>query len=98
MVIRCILLLWGVSAALLAQTASQHLDAGIELSRNGKFTEAADRFVRALELDPTLHEAHYLLSLVRQERGDREGAIRSLREAIRLAPDLLQRVRRSRPL
>jgi tetratricopeptide (TPR) repeat protein len=66
--------------------ASALLDAGIELSHRGKFSEAGEKFVQALAIDPNLAEAHYLLGLVRQEDGRSDAALASFRSALRIHP------------
>lgn len=79
-----------LARAALPQTASTQasalIDAGIELSHQGKFNEAGDRFVRALALDPNLSEAHYLLGLVRQQDGRTDSALASFRSALKISP------------
>jgi tetratricopeptide (TPR) repeat protein len=83
-------LLWAVLAVALfqspAQRASALVDAGVELSNQGKFEEAGEKFVQALALDPNLAEAHYLLGLVRQNDGRNEAALQSFRTAVKLNP------------
>lgn len=73
-----------------AQTVEQHMDRGVALLQGGKFAEAAEQFVQALALNPKLAEAHYLLGLIRQERGDRDAAVASYRAALRLDPRYAQ--------
>jgi tetratricopeptide (TPR) repeat protein len=69
-----------------AQRASALVDAGIELSNRGRFSEAGEKFVQAIALDPKLAEAHHLLGLVRQNDGRHEAALQSFRTAIKLNP------------
>lgn len=82
-----------LAAALLqspAQQAPALVDAGIELSHHGRFSEAAEKFVQALSLDPNLAEAHYLLGLVRQQDGRAEVALQSFRAALKIDPRYAQ--------
>ena len=75
-----------LAAALLqppGQRAAALVDAGIDLSHGGRFNEAADKFVRALALDPNLAEAHYLLGLIRQQEGRTDAALQSFRAALK---------------
>jgi chemotaxis protein methyltransferase CheR len=51
----------------------------------GRPAEAADALRRVLYLDHTLAVAHYRLGLLLYRQGDREGAIRSLQNALRVA-------------
>jgi len=62
------------------------VEAGIELSHQGRFNEAAEKFVRALAMDPKLAEAHYLLGLVRQTQGRAAAALQSFRSALDANP------------
>jgi tetratricopeptide (TPR) repeat protein len=82
-----------LAAALLqapAQQASALVDAGVELSNRGRFSEAGEKFVRALALDPSLAEAHYLLGLVRQQDGRADAALQSFRAALKIQPAYAQ--------
>jgi tetratricopeptide (TPR) repeat protein len=67
-----------------AQRASQLVDAGVALSNQGRFPEAAAKLVEALSLDPRLAEAHYLLGLIRQNDGRPDAAMESFRAALRI--------------
>jgi tetratricopeptide (TPR) repeat protein len=75
-----------VSSQPASTSASALVDAGIELSHRGKFSEAGEKFVQALALDPNLAEAHYLLGLVRQQDGRTDAALASFRSALRIDP------------
>lgn len=78
-----------LAAALLQspdQRTSTLVDAGVEMSNRGRFPEAAEKFVRALALDPNLAEAHYLLGLIRQQDGRADAAGQSFRAALRIQP------------
>jgi len=56
------------------------------LGRMGRIDESAREFERLVERFPRAHEGHYYLGICREALGDREGALASYREAIRLAP------------
>ena len=75
-------------AAALYQSPSQRalplVEAGIELSHRGRFSEAGEKFVQALALDPNLAEAHYLLGLVRQQDGRVDRAMQSFRTVLKI--------------
>jgi tetratricopeptide (TPR) repeat protein len=73
-----------------AQSIEQHMDQGVALLQAGKFAEAAGHFVQVLAINPKLAEAHYLLGLIRQERGDRDAAVASYRTALRIDPRYAQ--------
>ncbi|HUQ94296.1 MAG TPA: tetratricopeptide repeat protein [Bryobacteraceae bacterium] len=68
------------------QRALVLVDAGIELSHRGRFSEAGEKFVQALALDPNLAEAHYLLGLVRQQDGRADRAMQSFRAVLKIDP------------
>jgi chemotaxis protein methyltransferase CheR len=55
----------------------------------GRPEEALDWCGRALQLEPTSAEAHYLQALLKVEAGDDAAALEALRRALFLAPDLL---------
>lgn len=69
-----------------AQTAQDLLEDGIGLVQRGRFPEAAERLTQALAKNPRLAEAHYLLGLIRQQRGDRDLARASFEAALKLDP------------
>ncbi len=78
-----------LAAALLQSPARRALplvDAGIELSHQGRFAEAGQKFVEALSIDPNLAEAHYLLGLVRQQEGRTDRAMQSFRAVLKIEP------------
>ncbi|MBL8174583.1 MAG: tetratricopeptide repeat protein [Bryobacterales bacterium] len=68
------------------QAAEAFLDQGIGLLEKGRFADAAAFLTQAIEKNPKLAEAHYLLGLIRQERGDRDLALQSFRSALNLDP------------
>jgi tetratricopeptide (TPR) repeat protein len=53
----------------------------------GRVDEAAEQFVRSLELKPDHPFGHYELGLARREQGRLDEAIASWKTALRLAPD-----------
>ena len=69
-----------------ARKALPLVDAGIELSHRGRFSEAGEMFVQALALDPTLVEAHYLQGLIRHQDGRSDRAMQSFRTVLKLDP------------
>lgn len=68
------------------QTAEAYLDRGVGLLQQGRFAEAAAELTQALGKNPKLAEAHYLMGMIRQERGDRELALASFRAALKMEP------------
>ncbi|MGH9797071.1 MAG: tetratricopeptide repeat protein, partial [Candidatus Polarisedimenticolia bacterium] len=61
---------------------------GFLLAREGKAAEAAAAYRRALEIDPSLDDAHRSLGLLYAHRlGDPERARFHLEASLRLAPD-----------
>lgn len=52
----------------------------------GRFNEAEDLFIKALQLNPGLSEGYNGLGLVKEGRGDLRGAIKEFRKALDLAP------------
>ncbi len=58
--------------------------AGSDRKFNLKAREAA---AKALQIDDTLGEAHYLLGTILEKRGDKEGAAREYQTALTLAKD-----------
>ncbi|HEV2677501.1 MAG TPA: tetratricopeptide repeat protein [Aliidongia sp.] len=53
---------------------------------------AADAYGRALDADPTLHEAALNLGIARQETGDLDGALDAYGRALRTRPEALGRI------
>ena len=66
--------------------AAGHIRAGVDLAAHAKLSEAAEEFVKALELDPKSAEAHYNLGLIGMKWGDLGSAIKSFRAALQLDP------------
>ena len=56
------------------------------LWQTGRGTEATEWFNKALTIDASFADAHYMRGLVLQERGDLPAAIAALRTAIALRP------------
>ena len=59
----------------------------MELKRAGKLAEAAEELKKAIEADPKLVEAHWVLGWVLIELKDNEGAEAAFRKVIEIAPD-----------
>ena len=68
--------------------ALEELKAGAALMGQSRLAEAAERFRRAIVLQPHMPEAHNNLAAALQRSGDLSGAIASYREAISLAPNV----------
>jgi tetratricopeptide (TPR) repeat protein len=66
--------------------AAEYLRTGVELASHEKLSEAAEEFVKALELDPRSAEAHYNLGLIRMKSADLGSAIKSFGLALQLNP------------
>jgi tetratricopeptide (TPR) repeat protein len=67
---------------------AQHMQAGIEAHKQGKFDVAIQEFRKATESDPNFAEAYLDLGEVLQETQDYPGAIAALKRALELNPDL----------
>lgn len=57
---------------------------GVALEDLGRLNEARNAYLRALELDPDNADAHYNLAGLYERRGDKQGALRHLKEYRRL--------------
>ncbi len=68
-------------------TASSLNSIGVRLAEKGRLDEAIANFRQAIELQPTLAEAHNNLGNALQNQGQADVAIKHLREALRLKPD-----------
>jgi tetratricopeptide (TPR) repeat protein len=68
--------------------AAQHMQAGVEAHKQGKFDVAIQEFRKATESDPRLAEAFLDLGEVLQETHDYPVAIAALKHALELNPDL----------
>ncbi|WP_255440883.1 tetratricopeptide repeat protein [Caenimonas sedimenti] len=68
-----------LSAAALKQcpeSALLHFNLGVALDHLERLDDAADAYERALQLDPTLADAHFNLAELRKQAGDERGALR----------------------
>ncbi|MED4192832.1 tetratricopeptide repeat protein, partial [Halalkalibacterium halodurans] len=52
----------------------------------GKYEEAEEHLQKTIDLEPKMHEAHYNLALVYDELDERQKALESAQEAVRLDP------------
>lgn len=68
-------------------TANLEMELGLAFLRLGDSAAAASCLEAAVAMDPTLFNAHALLSRARADLGDAQGSEASLREAERYAPD-----------
>jgi adenylate cyclase len=69
------------------QSAEAHVAAGQGLSMEQRYEEAASEFEQAIELDPTLFDAHYYYARSCFKSGDLEKSLRLFRQAQRVRPD-----------
>ena len=69
------------------QSAEAHVAAGQGLSMEQRYEDAASEFERAIELDPTLFDAHYYYARSCFKSGDLEKSLRLFRQAQRVRPD-----------
>ena len=76
-----------LAAALRPDDAKLQLNLGFVLSQLGIDDGAQTCLRRALTLDPTLHDAHYLLGGLLDKGEDPAGAIASYQRALELQPD-----------
>jgi tetratricopeptide (TPR) repeat protein len=53
-----------------------HFNLGVALDHLERLREAQASYGRSLELDPTLADAHYNLGRLREQLGDKRGALR----------------------
>jgi len=65
----------------------QHLDLGIEASKQGRFDAALAEFEKALAIDPTYPDAHNNIGIALVEQGRIEEGIARYRKALALKPD-----------
>jgi tetratricopeptide (TPR) repeat protein len=73
-----------------AALAQQHLVKGRELKSARQFTEAKAELTQAIQADPKLAEAHYVLGWVLVELKDAKGAKAAFRKVIELVPEAEQ--------
>lgn len=66
--------------------ATSAYNAGAIMMNGGKMAEAQAQFLRAIELDPTMAEAHFQLGMTYINGGNVAGAITALEQYLALAP------------
>ncbi len=71
----------------LSKEAERSLAAGIDAYRAGKIDEAVDLLKKGVGIDPLAFKLHYHLALLLGKKGLNYQAIRSLENALELAPD-----------
>ena len=74
------------------QSAEAHVAAAQGLSMEQRYADAAAEFERAIELDPTLFDAHYYYARSCFKGGDLEKSLRLFRQAQSVRPDDYQAV------
>ena len=57
-------------------SALTHFNRGVALDHLERLSEAMASYERSLALDPTLADAHYNLGRLREQLGDKRGALR----------------------
>lgn len=67
--------------------AQQNFTLGARYYQNGSYRIAKDRLERALELDPKMAEAHYMLALTHEELGNPRLATEHYNQAVRVEPN-----------
>jgi len=67
---------------------AQHMQAGVDAHKQGRFDAAAEEFRKATESDPTLTDAFLDLGEVCLELRDYAAATKALTRALELSPDL----------
>lgn len=85
--IRALLILffaWQTSAP----EAAQHMQAGADAEKGGRFSQAIAEFRKATELEPQAAEPFLRLGQAYLENHDYSGAIAPLKQALKLNPDL----------
>lgn len=75
-------------AGKVALSPAEALDAAGKLYYAGRLQQAEQICRQVISNRPTLPDAHNLLGIVRNARGDPEGAVEALRQAIRLNPSI----------
>jgi adenylate cyclase len=74
------------------ESAEAHVAAGQGFSMEQRYSEAAAEFERAIELDPTLFDAHYYYARSCFKWGELEKALRLFQQAQRVRPEDYQPV------
>src|SRR5207248_6283890 len=74
------------------QLAEAHVAAGQGFSMEQRYADAAAEFERAIELQPTLFDAHYYYARACFKSGDLEKSLRLFRQAQSVRPDDYQAV------
>ncbi len=74
------------------QSAEAHVAAAQELSMEQRYADAAAEFEQAIDLDPTLFDAHYYYARSCFKGGDLEKSLRLFRQAQSVRPDDYQAV------
>jgi adenylate cyclase len=74
------------------QSAEAHVAAAQGFSMEQRYADAAAEFERAIELDPTLFDAHYYYARSCFKNGDLEKSLRLFRQAQSVRPDDYQAV------
>ena len=82
------LLLLGLALQGVSPQGAQHMQAGVEAHKQGKFDVAIQEFRKATESDPNLVEAYLDLGEVCMEIKDYPAAITALKHALELNPEL----------
>ena len=87
--------LFGHAATIVPESAIVQHNLGYALASEGRYGEAIPRYYKALELDPTVYQAHYNLGRALYEQGHSADAIVQLRDALgfKLAPNYESEVR-----
>jgi Tfp pilus assembly protein PilF len=69
--------------------AKQQVEFGIKVAQNGLWKEAAYRWEKAVQLDPTYAAAWNNLAIAYEQQGDFEKAAKAYETAVKLDPDNL---------
>lgn len=78
------------AVALLPQDAESYYARGAVLQSVGDYAQAQDAFAHAVQLRPRDYYLWLVLGVTRDENHDQEGALRSLRQSLALAPSYAQ--------
>jgi Flp pilus assembly protein TadD len=79
---------YALAAELRPTFAEAHAKVGTYLLRRNRPAEAVDRFARAAVADENIAEIHCNLAHARRLAGDEDGALKAVRRAIDLKPDM----------